>query len=262
MAMLASTVPVLYFQGRIGKGVVFIYFYIIAVNTMLLSRSTSIFTTVLITILNYISIAFPLTSVQWFTARRTKLLVLSSFLLSLCLGIPRYLSVFVGENHLKEEQFNVSRLNEFPNILKPTQFSRFFYGTLNGVHNQIDYWAPLPLLMIFILLSYWNVRKINKRRKDLNFNQKNDIQAVTMFLPVVIALFVCNISPIVYYSFMHFKGIIYREMFAMVCLSAALNSSLNFPIYYFRASNFRNEARSLLSQQSIPTIQVMSSLGE
>ncbi|CAL8084110.1 unnamed protein product [Orchesella dallaii] len=246
IAMIACTVPIFYFQNWIRGGHVFMYSFIISFNTMLFGRSLSIFTAVLITIQSFFMIAFPVPSCQWFTPRKTKLLSLSVLLFSVSLSIPRYSSVYIGVNPYSHEDFQKSHLHEFPYLLKPTALHEFWYTTLNGMHNQIDYWAPLPLLVFFKFLSYWNVRKLNKTRRGLNCNQQ--IQAVRMFLPVVIVLIICNFSPILYYILMHFKKVVYRELYALVCLSTALNSSVNFPIYYFRASNFRSEAKVLLNQ--------------
>jgi len=213
---------------------------------MLFSRSASIFTAVYITIMSYFMIAFPVSANLWFTSRKTKGLALLVLFLSICLAIPRYSLVYIGANPFyKNEYFGICKLQKFPYLLKPTKLHK----PLNGVHNQIDYMAPLPLLVLFKFLSYLNVRRLNKKRKEeLNCHQKKQIQAVRMFLPVVVVLCICNFGPIIYYFFFIYKGIVYREMYALVCLSTALNSSVNFPIYYFRASNFRNEAKVLLSQ--------------
>lgn len=76
--------------------------------------------------------------------------------------------------------------------------------------------------------------------------ERREIQAVRMFLPVVIVLVVLNTAPISMFIMVHFFRILYREVYMTTILSITLNSALNFPIYYSRGSSFQSEARQVL----------------
>ncbi|CAL8084107.1 unnamed protein product [Orchesella dallaii] len=258
---IGTTVTILCFQDWVLKGYIFMYIYYLSFSTVLFGRSASVFTTLLITIQSYLMIAFPVSSIRWFTSRSTKILSICVFIIAICLAVPRFSSMYIGLNPYHDhavdhemnknvEQFRVSGLHRFHYLILPTKMHRFWYHTLNRAHMQIDFWLPLPLLIFFKFLTFSNVRKLNKKRKELNVSQEKQLQAVSMFLPVVILLFICNVAPILFYFLMELKAIVYREMYMLLCLSTALNSSLNFLIYYFRSRNFRIEADAMLSSVS------------
>lgn len=226
--------------------------------------------TVIISFERYVVIAFPLRTLSWFTRRRTRVLALLSVLFSLTMAIPRYTSVYVGENRQFGRKVEATRNLEY--LLMSTVLEEFFYVTLKGFFNYVDFWAPLPLLLLFNGLVYFHVSsspnftkhfspwictfliewqshlqiyRYTSNQTMLNANQKSDIRAVRMFLPVVIVLFVCNIAPIVLNYYL-LKGIYYRELAMGVGLSYVLNSAVNLPIYYLGGANFRKETKTIL----------------
>lgn len=67
-----------------------------------------------------------------------------------------------------------------------------------------------------------------------------------MFVPVVVVLFLCNLTPVSLFVVLVIQGKFYREMFLGMYLSTAFNSAVNLPIYYARGSSFREEIRNAL----------------
>ncbi|CAL8084115.1 unnamed protein product [Orchesella dallaii] len=249
LAALASTASVTYFQNW-DRARFSMYFIYLSACTMLLCRTASAFTTVLITFHNYLVIAFPLLSKTCSALRNTKVMAFAVLILSLCLAVPRFSSMYVTQNPYRENGgLDIPSLRNFSYIIESTDLNTFWYGRLKGLHYQLDTWLPLPLLILFNLLSFYSVHKMNKRMRELSVNRK-DIQAITIFLPVVLVLCASQIGSFIFYFLIHFHKINYRETYSMHCLSVAVNSSINFPIYYFRSSNFRREVKAMFSQFS------------
>lgn len=200
--------------------------------------------TVLITAERYIVIAFPITSNTWFTKAKTKCLILSVFIFAILMAIPRFMSYqVVSSDHLKD----IPSMSSFDYIVLGTAWEYFWYVKMAGFFDKIDFWVPLPILLILNVLIYIEIRKFASKRKAMNIKQAKDIRAAKMFVPVVIVLFLCNIVPYVHYYLIIVEHYIYREGFLGVCLSIAINSAVNLPIYYFKGSGFRKELKGLLS---------------
>jgi len=99
---------------------------------------------------------------------------------------------------------------------------------------------------VFILVS--QVRKIKHKRTQMKTSQKQEIEALKIFLPVVIFLFVSNVIPIIHAATLVFKKVWYREIGAAVALSAAINSAINFFIYYYQTATFKSEVKATFSK--------------
>ncbi|ODM99857.1 FMRFamide receptor [Orchesella cincta] len=106
----------------------------------------------------------------------------------------------------------------------------------------------LLVLGIAILLSIprFSSWKINLKKRELQVTRRKDVRAVQVFIPVIIFHFLCTIVPISHYMVMKFNQVIYREQNLAMLFSLTVNSSVNLPIYYLRASTFRKEARAIL----------------
>lgn len=129
------------------------YWYSLSLFGALYGRSGSVFTTVLITIERFLIITFPFKANAWFTLRNTKILAFIGFLIASLLNFPRFLGYSVEYN----ENQDISSIQDLEWVLKATTIGKFSYGTLFGLHNQIDFWAPLPIIALFNLMSLWKV---------------------------------------------------------------------------------------------------------
>ncbi|CAL8103641.1 unnamed protein product [Orchesella dallaii] len=208
------------------------------------ARSGSTFSTMLITIERYLIIAYPVKSANLFTSRRAKILSCFIPILAAVLTFPRF-TMYVDTNDLTD----IPSISKLTHIIRATELNKFFYVTLNTIHSKIDFWLPLPVLLFFNILSFRHVRRIAKKRNEMQLsrNQKKDIRAVKMFLPVVIVLFLCNVEFVITYIIILQYKIVYRELFTLLLLFVAINSSANLPIYYFREAQFKAETRVLLN---------------
>lgn len=115
--------------------------------------------TVLISFERYVVIAFPTTTRGWFNLRRTKILALISVLFSMIMAIPRYTSEYVGRNNGFGRSVEATKNLDY--LLMSTVLEEFFYVTLKGFFNHIDFWAPLPLLLLFNSLIYFHVSTVD-----------------------------------------------------------------------------------------------------
>lgn len=96
--------------------------------------------------------------------------------------------------------------------------------------------------MLFINQFFlFQVRKINARRKQLNMNEKKELQAVQMFFPVVVILLICNICPLAVTHTVRTYYYSHRENVSLLILSVCINSAVNFLVYYWRGRTFRRE---------------------
>lgn len=215
-------------------------------------------------------ITFPLKATQWFTLRRAKICAVGAFIFANFLSLPRFFSFSLVPNDFRD----VPSVSSFELIPVSTEFGKLMYGTLRGIHNQIDFWLPLPTLLVINLLSYRKVGKCTKaynvlyckqairilfqryfqvtqvanKRRELNRAEKNNIRAVQMFLPVVVFYFLTNISPMVAVFCVIVHKRTYKELSMLVFFSYALNSAINLPIYYHRSTPFRKTTHQLMDQ--------------
>ncbi|ODM99855.1 FMRFamide receptor [Orchesella cincta] len=242
VAVIAAFSAATYFQNW-NRGAVTLYCYYIGILTALFAKSGSSFMTVLITIERFLVVTLPTRAPSWFTASRCKLYCIGVLVFAFLMAFPRFSSVYVGRNYVGK---NMNTTMNLEYIILSSPLDEFWYVTMDGFFDQIDFWLPLPLLLLFNALVYFQIKKFSRRRKELKMKHRKDIRAAKMFVPVVIVLFLCNIEPIIHYYHIY-SGIIYREHFFGILVSMAINSAANLPIYYFRGSSFRKECRALLS---------------
>lgn len=72
-----------------------------------------------------------------------------------------------------------------------------------------------------------------------------------MFLPVVVALLLCNLCTYVALVLIFSKGIYFREMWMFMVIFIQVNSGSNFFIYYFQGTLFRTETKELFSKMFV-----------
>lgn len=118
----------------------------------LFARSGSSFTTVLIAFERYLVVRFPDKARHWFTRAKTKIAVVCVAIFSLLMGIPRF-STYAGKVPAKD----IPAVMDVDYLILGTPWGHFWYGTMKGFFNQIDFWVPLPLLLLLNGLIYLEV---------------------------------------------------------------------------------------------------------
>lgn len=125
----------------------------------LLGRSGSSFMTILIALERYVVITFPYKAGMWFTHKRVLFSIFSVTIFSVTMGIPRFSSTYVSENKFSK---NISAVKDMEYIIVGTKLGEFWYVTVKGFFNQIDYWVPLPVLLVLNGLIYKEVSSHNR----------------------------------------------------------------------------------------------------
>ncbi|CAL8133537.1 unnamed protein product [Orchesella dallaii] len=250
-SLIQSTMNVALYQTWVSRDFAAMQWFHKSTLLTLFGRSASTFMAILITMERFLVITFPLQTKQWFTSKKTTLLAIGVILISLLLNIPRLIMFNV---ELKPQKYaNITALEDFTYIIGVTHMFGWntlclFYEKFGDVNEHLDFLAPLPILLIFNILSYAKVRKIQNRRKQLDMKQKAEIEAVKLFMPVVIAYFSTCIVPFIHFSMAYFTEILYRELHIAAGLSVVINSAVNFCIYYYQRPAFKKEADALLRE--------------
>lgn len=190
----------------------------------------------LITLERILAIALPHKSVHWVTREKVKIRIGIVVLFALSLALPRFLSVYVTSNPHPKDVFS---LQSWPYTMEPTSMEHFWYRQMKGYFNAVDYWIPLPLLLIGNLIIYWKILEFAKKRETLSVGHRKEINAAKILIPVVATLFFCNIGSFLHYFTMKRWELMYREGFVAQFLSMTVNSAVNLPIYYWKLSSFR-----------------------
>lgn len=131
--------------------------------TSLFSRSGSSFMTVVITIERYLVVAHPLKTMNLFSMKRTRFVVLGVLVFAFLMAFPRYSSMSISENMFKQE---IESVKDLEYTITGTKLTKFWYVDMKGFFDQIDFWTPLPLLLVFNALIYYHVSNL------LNFQTK------------------------------------------------------------------------------------------
>lgn len=127
-------------------------------------RSLSINLTALITIERFMVIAYPIRSRACFSPLKARLQVLITVVYVILPLIPRYTSLYVGENIYSnhEDGLNIPSLATFEYIFRPTKLHSFWSRTLG---DSFDYYlhlftfcVPHSILLVF---NVWSVMKVN-----------------------------------------------------------------------------------------------------
>ncbi len=124
---------------------------------LLTVRSTSFHLTLLITLERYLVIVYPLRSLTWFGRTKSKIQVVLVVFYVTLLFMPRYTSIYIGEN-----VFNtVPSLESFEYLFLPTAIHRFWINSLGDSFDfylqLVEFWAPNICLLIF---NMWSVKKV------------------------------------------------------------------------------------------------------
>jgi len=221
-------------------------------NTMYLCRSFSVCLKLFVTIQKYLKIAFPLRSLAWCTPTDSKIIIGSVFSLAVALSVPRFCQMYIGTNPYYESNmiFNISGFHKLPLLIMPTALHNLWYQEFKGAYNIFEILLPFLILSVFNVLTFLKTRKIQAGRKLLNPNQKVAPNSVGMFALVVILLCICHVGPLCYFYLINMTGVWYREIYMVANFCITLNSSVNFPLYYFKASGFKTETNHIFMKLS------------
>lgn len=112
--------------------------------------------TVAITIERYLAISFPFKARSWMAPKRAKFLIAAVVTFSTLLAIPRFTSMRVGKNVIG---MDIEPTKEHEYLIMSSSLNKLWYGTLKGGYNHIDFWLPLPLLILLNALIYYKVHR-------------------------------------------------------------------------------------------------------
>ncbi|ODM92587.1 FMRFamide receptor [Orchesella cincta] len=247
--VVGMTVHVAFYQSWVNKNFWTMHWFHKSTLAILLCRTASTYMAMLITMERFLVLKFPFQTRYWFSTRKTILLAIGVIVVSLILNVPRFLMFEVEPNHFQSA--NITALHDFTYIVGVTHIFGwnticFFFENLWDMNEHLDFLAPLPVLLVFNVLSYAKVQKMQNRRKQLDMGVKAEIETVRLFLPVVIAYFSTNVVPFVHFFIAYFTDTFYRELNAAVGLSIAINSAVNFQIYYYQRKAFRMETKAFI----------------
>lgn len=134
--------------------------------------------------------------------------------LAILISIPRYTSLYIGDNICSSQKggLDVPSLRDSEYIYLPTRFYSLWNGTFKGVHNQMEYWIPIPLLFLFYYLSYKKMKQLCEKRQQMNCTHRQELQATKMFVPEAVLLLCCNLWPTIAFVIMLTRKIFHREI--------------------------------------------------
>lgn len=112
--------------------------------------------TVVITFERYMVVAFPAKFGNWFTIRKTRFIVFGVWVWAIIMASPRFSSVYVTWN---EDWRSVGATKNTDYLILSNAWEKFWYFDLYGFFDQIDFWGPLPLLLLFNGLVFYYVKK-------------------------------------------------------------------------------------------------------
>lgn len=161
-----SELLVLFFTENWNRGIVTQYMYYYPLLTVLFSRSGSAFMTVVITVERYLVVAFPMKFGNWFTTKRTRVISVLVLIWALLMALPRCSSAIISRNTIGKY---MERTKFLDYIIVSTPLEKFWYFDMGGYFDVIDFWGPLPLLLLFNGLVYFHVNKQKKSFRIIDF---------------------------------------------------------------------------------------------
>lgn len=119
--------------------------------------SGSTFTIVLISVERFLALAYPLNFGNWFSRRTNRALISLIAVWGFLLGVPRFTSYYVEKNPVGTHFPSFEGVDY---IIEASRIEPFWYGTLGGINDVIDFVVPVPALLVFNSLIYFHVRLI------------------------------------------------------------------------------------------------------
>jgi len=145
-------------ENWISKSKTTMYTSFISTSATLFGRTGSTYMAILISVERLVVIKYPFKS-GWFTSSKTSALTLVVLLFSFFLNLPRFLSYNVDLNQY--ENMRIPGLAGFKYLIKSTSVYTNFYVHFRAIHVLLDFWIPLPILLVLNLLSYKQVSFLN-----------------------------------------------------------------------------------------------------
>lgn len=124
-------------------------------NAALVLASGTSLTTVLISVERYFVVGLPTNYGQWFTRTRNRCILVAIGVFGILLDIPRVTSYHVTRNMLGSD---FESLEGVEYIIEATAMEVYCYKWLGGLHDIIQFYVPVPALIVFNSLVYYHVR--------------------------------------------------------------------------------------------------------
>lgn len=112
--------------------------------------------TVVVSVMHFSLIHFPITAPAWYKSGKIKLHVCIAILLSSITGISRFLSYQYVTNTFQD----IPSISSLQLIVEKTSIGRFLYDKAAGIHNMIDVLLPPIIVLVLESMSYVKVSKI------------------------------------------------------------------------------------------------------
>ncbi|CAL8097798.1 unnamed protein product [Orchesella dallaii] len=244
MCILATIAALAIYQNVNRELATICYWYLCL--PILLGKSGSTAMTLLISIERFLAIKYPFRAKQWFTSFNTKSFAVLLLTAAVVSKFPKFFVIRREPNIYRNGGLLIPSIQDFQYILTITEFALSVDPYLWDIHTSLEYLLPLPAMLVLNTLSYIQVQKMLKERKDVNCSQITEINALDLFLPVVVVLIVSNLAPLVHFAFLYYLKTLYREMNTAMLLSIVLNSAVNFHIYHYKGLKFKQDAKAIL----------------
>ncbi|UYV77996.1 GPRNNA1 [Cordylochernes scorpioides] len=208
----------------------------------LIAQTGSVWTTVGVTLERYIAVCHPLRARSLCTQRRARLALLAVAVFSIIYNAPRFLEVgtrclvYCTELPTQDNDGNQTIL-----VAMPTQFRtdpHYIQVYYIWLYLLVMYFVPFALLFVLNALIWRTVQAATRSRNRLTCSQRHEIGLALMLFCVVVIFFVCNLLGMVVNILEHFQ-VYWLELVDISNLLVAVNSSVNFIIYYLFGKRFR-----------------------
>lgn len=157
-ASVISSVTLAFYIGKWGqgRGPLNLECFLEAHYFALFCRTGSSFMTILIAFERYIVVSNPVKAAIYITPVRVRVAVIFTGIFSLLIGLPQLLSMYVDVRITKLE---VSTAQDIKDLVIDTPLGSIWREANQTIPivNQIDYWLPFPLLLLFNGLIYREV---------------------------------------------------------------------------------------------------------
>lgn len=170
-------------------------------------------------------------------------------LLIVLINCPLLLNIFSLTENAFYNREPITLLSKFPYLYDETWFGNVIFHKLSPWNTVFDTVLPIPLLLTFNGLLYFQIHKANKIRLNLNSSQCNEVNAAQMFLKVAVVLFVCNSCGVAHLFFTQITNKYPHELLYIIYMSTAINSCVNFFIYYNTNKLFKEKFSHVMSGQ-------------
>ncbi|ODM88977.1 FMRFamide receptor, partial [Orchesella cincta] len=204
-----------------------------------LGRTGSVYITILITIERILVVSYPLHFKTWMTSTRVRIILGLWLLFIVIINSPLWLNNVLVEN--ETWKFPGTEMSKFPYIFSDTTFATEIYSKILPWDTVIDSLLPIPLLLMMNGILYYAIHKCTKRREQLTRSQTKEVNAAKMFATLATILFAFHSFGVAHLFITQATGVFYHELIFMIYMAMAINSCVNFFIYYATIKYFREK---------------------